>query len=623
MAMLREMRAISKYVFWVVAIAFVGWLGVSQVQQIFSGSPDLVLEIKTGSWLSRLLGVGKTEIRNAQFQQALQSAIQTYQARNGVTQLTAEDRQQLEDQVVEELVRQALIDQATRRLGITVTDDEIRDAAITSPPPEVYSVPDFQTNGQFDPAKWRRFLQSGANEEFKLQLEARYREQIPQSKLLQYITADLYVPDAKLWRVYRDQHDSVTVALLAIGPEQIPDSEVPLSDGEITRYFRAHEDQFKRPASAWLSFVAVPRRPTHADSAAARVRVDSLRNVVGRDETKFEAAARDVSADTVSGRDGGDLGWITRTQANFDTAFLAGLRGLGPGQVSRPVLSSFGYHLIRVDSAKGDSVKVRHILVPVELAGAHRDSVESLADSLDRIVAERDSGWLLDSAAQRLGLPVGHAPKLVDGDRMTLGRYVIPDISIWAFQHRVGETSPVIEAEPAYYVFRLDSVRAEGIAPLSDVRDQVIYAARLEKKRGLWAERARQLATDLKSSPDLIAAAAAHGVRAERLGPFTRLHPPPMLQAEPTALGTAFGLHVGERSDAVIGKNRAFILQLLARHPADSTAWLAQRDAQRESLLQTVRQARVDAYLAALRKRAEIIDRRKEIFRPQDATAGS
>jgi hypothetical protein len=80
---------------------------------------------------------------------------------------------------------------------------------------------------------------------------------------------------------------------------------------------------------------------------------------------------------------------------------------------------------------------------------------------------------------------------------------------------------------------------------------------------------------------------------------------------------------VGQRSGVIVGEHRAFILQSLARSLADSTAWLAQRDAQRESLMQGARQARVEAYLAGLRQRAKVVDRRKDIFRPQNTTAGS
>jgi parvulin-like peptidyl-prolyl isomerase len=611
--MMRTMRENTKWVFYILAISFVGWLvfdvGMGATGGNYGGT-DVVLRIDG------------EPIHLPQYQAALQAAMVQARQRNGGN-LTREDEKQAEDQMVEQLIRNVLLEHETRRLGITVTDQEVRDAAQTSPPPEVFSVPDFQTNGQFDPNKWRRFLQGGANREILLQLEQRYREQIPQAKLLQYITSDLYSSDAKLWRVYRDQHDSVTIALLSIGPEQIADSEVSLSDAEIERFFDEHQNEFTRPASAWLSFVAVPRRPIATDTAAALERAVRLRAEAAASQAKFEEVARRESSDTASGSQGGDLGWIKRNEPGFDAQFLEGLRGLTVGQLSRPTRSSFGYHLIRIDAAKGDSVRVRHILVPIELTGAHRDSVEALTDSLDRLTAERDSGWLLDSVARRFGLPVGKAPKLVEGERMVLGQYVIPDVGVWAFERRPGETSPVIEGEVAYYVFRVDSLMPEGVPPLPEVRDRVLYQARIAKKSTLWRERADQIAAALKSAQSLLDAARARGLAAERHGPFTRLRPPPILQLEPKVVGTAFGLRVGERSGVVVGEHRAFLLESLARKLADSTAWLAQRDAQRESLMQAARQSRVEAYLDGLRQRAKVVDRRKEIFRPQDATAGS
>jgi hypothetical protein len=484
--------------------------------------------------------------------------------------------------MVEQLIRNVLLQHETRRLGITVTDQEVRDAAQTSPPPEVYSVPDFQTDGQFDPNKWRRFLQGGgANPELLLQLEQRYREQIPQAKLLQYITSDLYASDAKLWRVYRDQHDSVTIALLSIGPEQIADSDVSLGDAEIERYYNEHKSEFTRPASAWLSFLAVPRSPSATDTAAALARAERLRAEAATSQSKFEEVARRESSDTASGSQGGDLGWIRRTQQGFDPQFLAGLRGLPVGHVSRLTPSRFGYHLIRIDAAKGDSVHVRHILVPIELAGAHRDSVEALTDSLDRLVAERDSGWLLDSVARRFGLPVGTAPKLVEGSRMVLGRYAIPDVGVWAFERRPGETSPVIEGEAAYYVFRVDSADAgRGPATFGSAGPGGVPGTHRQEGRAV----ARAGGADRRGAP-VRAVPARRGARAWPAGRAARcIHAPPSA-ADPAARAEGGGgrvrLRVGERSGALVGEHRAFLLESLARKLADSTAWLAQRDAQR------------------------------------------
>ena len=612
--MLRQMRAISKYVFWVIAITFIGWLAYGQVQDILAGSRDTVLKVNSD------------EIRLAQYQAALQSANEQLRRRNGLATLTREDEKQVADEVINQLIQSTLLRQEYHRLGITVSDEEVIEAARSSPPPEVMRAPDFQTNGQFDITKWQRFLAAGTAPEFLAQLEARYREQIPEIKLAEYLTADVYVSDAKLWRIYRDQHDSVKIALLAVRPQTIEDSLAPVSDAELQRYFAAHQPDFKRPAVAFLSFVAQPRYPNAADTAAALARARRLRaEVAAGGATKFAAVAKRESSDTVSGARGGDLGWIKRNQQGYDARFLAGLRTLRPGQISQPVLSSFGYHLIRVDAAAGDSIHARHILIPVELQGQHRDYVETRADTLERSAADQENGAVLDSAAARLHLPLGRAPKLVDGDRMTLGRYVIPNVSVWAFEAKVGETSPLIEGEPAYYVFRLDSLIPAGVPPLAAVRDEVLYAARLEKKRVVAREQAQQMAAALGNAADLTRAAAAHGWPVTTLGPFTRISPPPPIQRDPLVVGTAFGLRVGERSGLVVDEGGYFFVASLWRKQADSAAWLAQRDKQRTDLMEPVRQARMQSFLAGLRQQAKILDRRKELFRsaPQNTTAGT
>ena len=102
------------------------------------------------------------------------------------------------------MIQTALLHQAYGKLGITVSDDEIRQAALTSPPPEVTGLAEFQVNGRFDLAKWQQFVTSGSNPEFLLALEQRYRDEIPYVKFLQFLTADVYVSDAHLWRMYRD-----------------------------------------------------------------------------------------------------------------------------------------------------------------------------------------------------------------------------------------------------------------------------------------------------------------------------------------------------------------------------------------------------------------------------------
>jgi parvulin-like peptidyl-prolyl isomerase len=233
---------------------------------------------------------------------------------------------------------------------------------------------------------------------------------------------------------------------------------------------------------------------------------------------------------------------------------------------------------------------------------------------------------VLDSAARRLGLHVSPQYQIIQGDRFTLGRYVIPNVSIWAFEAPVGETSPVIEATPAYYVFQLDSVVEAGVPPLDQIRDRVSAAVRMEKQKAIARRRADSLATALRSAAELASAAAARGLEVQRFGPFTRLRPPSYLAREPLVVGTAFGLHVGERSGLLEGEGGYFIIESVGRKLADSSAWVAQRDVQRAQLRQAAQQARMQQFMEGIRAKAKIVDRRKDIFKAQasaDVEAGA
>src|SRR6266542_906094 len=303
--MMQHMREIAKPVFWVVAISFVGWLAYGQVTEILGGGRDVVLKVN-----------GRV-VRNPQFQTAFQGALEEVR-RQGGGRLTLEDRQQLENQVTDQLIHRLLLQREYRRLGISVSDEEVRQMARSTPPPQILRQvaedPQFQTNGQFDITKWQRYLAS-ATEEFRVQVEQLYRDYLPQRKLEEYLTADVYVPDAKLWRIWRDQHESVTVALLAVHPEDVPDSLAPVSDAELERYYGAHQADFKRPAAAWLSYVALPRIPNAADSAAALARARALRAEIAGGTAKFDDVAKRESADSGTGAGTLDPSQITAPRA--------------------------------------------------------------------------------------------------------------------------------------------------------------------------------------------------------------------------------------------------------------------------------------------------------------------
>jgi hypothetical protein len=108
------------------------------------------------------------------------------------------------------------------------------------------------------------------------------------------------------------------------------------------------------------------------------------------------------SSDTVSGSRGGDLG--TWRKGQFDADFEKAATALPLNTVSEPVLTQFGYHLIEVTKRWPDSTSGRHILIPIEVTGAHRDQLDARADSLEQLAAETPRPAALDTAARALGL---------------------------------------------------------------------------------------------------------------------------------------------------------------------------------------------------------------------------
>jgi len=604
--MLSTMREKTKVVMIVLAVAFVGWL-------VFDVGMGVTGRGKTQS--QDIGSVNGTPIRYQTYIDTYRAVYEQARQQNPGVNFSREEVRELENQAFNQLVQAQLLREEYRRHHIIVTNREIVDAVRRMPPPEITQAPDFQTNGQFDPAKYERFLSSSnANtRQYLLAMEARYAEELPRYKLLQEITSDIYIPDSKLWTVWKDSHDSLTARILVIRAEMIADTAANVTDADARRYYDTHASEFRRPARAQLSFIAVSKRPTAEDSIMLITRVRTLRDsiVKGAD---FAAVASNESADTISARQGGSVGTFSRGQ--MDPAFERAAFALPVGQVSPPVFSTFGIHLIKVDRKTADSVTARHILIPYARIGARLDTLEARADSLDRLVAEQTDRTALDSAARHMSLSVEKGPLLYQGIPYVLGRFRVPDVSVWAFEAHPGETSAVVENAGAYYVFRLDSLWAAGVPPLNEVADEVRVAAAREKKRAAAERLAHEAQTRLSAGMTIDQAAAALGLTATTIGPFTRTSTVPILGTATAAVGSAFRLRPGERSGLMSNDQAFFFLQPERRTQPDSAAWAAQKDTQRAQIIRAARQLRVQAYMESLRRAAKVKDRRAEVMRP-------
>ena len=605
--MLRTMREKTKIIMLVLAVAFVGWL-VFDVGMGVTGRSQ-------GASTRDLGSVNGHPIRYQEWLQTYNATVDQARQRNPGQSLTREEQKSLEDYAFEQLVDAGVLQDAYKRRGIVVSDDEVRDAALRYPPEEVTSARDFQTNGKFDQAKWQRFLASGTQPEFLLALEARYRSELPRMKLLEAVTADIYAPDSKLWRIYRDQHDSVTVKALVVDPDvAVADASVRVTPQDLETWYAANKDSLKLPAAAYLSYVTISKVPLAVDSQAAMQLARAVRDSIVRGAA-FADLAKSESADSASRAQGGELGTFGRGQ--MTPVFEQAAFKLPVGQISPPVVSPFGIHLIKVEKRTKDSVTARHILIPITRTGARLDALESRADSLDRLGAEQTDPAALDSVARKMGLTIEHAGPLYQGQPVVLGSDRVPDVSIWAFEGKKGETSQVIETNANYYVFRLDSSAAAGIPPLAAAQARVRAAVLEQKKRAAAEAIANDAARRLATGQTLEQVAQALRLPIQTVGPFTRTGNVAVLGSASEALGLAFRLRVGEHSGLLQGPAGFFLMEPTRRVRADSAAFEKQKETERSAVIRGARQVRVQAYLDALRREAKVVDNRAQIFKPQ------
>jgi peptidyl-prolyl cis-trans isomerase D len=562
-------------------------------------------QITTGSSVGKVNGRG-IDVRA--YEGEVQRAIEARQ-RQSSEGLGLDEQQAVRNEVWDQFVTSELLQSEYRERGVRVTDDEVVDAIRTTPLPEFFRLPEFQTKGQFDPAKYQKWLTSSVAQQFLPQLEAQYRDQLERAKLFRAVTSDVYLSEPAVWERFRDEHETVKIDLAALVPRTaVPDSAVSVSPAELEAWYQTHKAKLQRPRTIFTSFVSISRLPDASDTAAARARAEAIRKELTGGAPFAEVAKRE-SADTVSGNKGGDLGeW---TKGAFDPAFDSVAFSLKLNEISEPVLTQFGYHLIQISSRTGKKAKGRHILIPIEVTGTHRDRLDAQADSLDRLAAEQLDPAALDTVARALGLTVGRARPLAEGSKIQIGMLTLPDAGGWASQAKVGQISSMIETPFAMYLFRVDSVHPAGIPSLADAKDAVTDTVRTAKKKAATRKLGEELIRRIGSGATLAQAADSLKIPHQVYGPFARLSSP--IQ-DPLVTGTAFGLPAGKHSGLIDSKDGLYVLQVLERTAADSAAFVKDLNQTRAQANQQARQERVQTYVAGLRSTAKIVDNRSKVL---------
>ena len=597
--MMQQLRKSTKWIMILVALAFGGLM-------FFEWGMDITGQ-SSGSFgeIGRVNGTAVTY--DAYY--STYSRLYNVTAANQEEPVTGAQNRELEDQAWDETVTGILIEQELDRRGIVVTDEELRSAARFSPPPALMTAPELQTDGQFDLAKYQRYL--SVLDRVELQgLEDYYRTVILRAKLLRQVGSGVYVSDNDLWNTYRTQNERAGVRFAAFDPHlRISEDEFEITDDEVRDYYDENREDYFVPASARVIVVAIPKALTAADTAAVFARADELRRDI-LDGADFGEVAQAESSDATTAPQGGDLGVFAAGDMvpSFDsTVFAARLN-----RVTEPVRTSYGLHLIEVSRRWArDSAQARHILLPFERYDDSEIALFTAADSLEELGAS----MALAEAASRLGLEADTLSMLETYPIAPLAGDVSEGAE-WAFDPETspGDVSPVYENRSSFYALELVSVDAEHYLTPEQAEVAIRGDIATLKKVDVAMDEARAAAEEVRSGRPLAEVARELGVEVRDAGPFTRTEFVPGLGQYNAAVGTAFGLEVGEVSGAVRANRNAFLIERTASEAADSVAWLDQIDTQRAQLVAALREQRLAEWIDGLRAGADIVDRRDEVL---------
>ena len=409
------------------ALVFAAWGAYGIVNLNFGGSN--VAATANGQTISL------QQARNAWLREQAQVA----QAYGG--NLSAKLRKRLQDQVLEGLIRDALIAERTERLGYRVSEADLIAA--------IRSEPAFQVAGHYSPEAAADVLaQAGISlTQYKSDLGSELRRE----QLTAGIRSSDFLTPLERERAQRLQTEQRQIQYLVF-PTSRFQSTAPISEADIAAYYTAHQADYLIPESVDLRYgqltleqLAASETISDADLRAAyqkdlnqfvtpeRREASHILITFGNDPhaallkaehvlalaragQNFAALAKQYSEDPGSARKGGDLGWVERN--GFVKPFADALFAIPKvGDIVGPIKSQYGYHIIRLDGIQAggakpfDEVKAQ---LSAQLARSRAtDRFGHIEDSLQDQIDQ--PGASLTTLAKQFNLTTGEIPLFLRG----------------------------------------------------------------------------------------------------------------------------------------------------------------------------------------------------------------
>ena len=324
-----------------------------------------------------------------------------------------------------------------------------------------------------------------------------------------------------------------------------------------------------------------------------------------RNGADFAAKAREHGTDGTAAN-GGDLGWVYTGQMvkPFEDAVFRASR---PGLLNEIVETEFGYHIVKINSIKNNTAY--KIGIVEKVIGPSDATANEVYRRAETFAANISSVEDFEEKAEEEGLNVLESRNLTAGERRigTLGdaRQIVQ----WLFRDASeGEVSEIFDLQDQYVVAVMTDETDKGYRPLSDLRNEIMPEVRKKVKGTVIINKLKESKGTLEEIANAYGNdAGVYSTSDLKLSSNTL----PTAGFDPKAVGVAFGLEGGERSDPFAGENGVLIIELqnktLAPEIADYTAY-------KTAIQQEYQQSAGFNIAEAIKDHAEIEDQRYKFY---------
>ena len=558
--------------------------------------------------------VNGQKITPNQFNQAVNAQMDAI--RNSGSQVSDQDLEKVRSQVWNGFIEEYLTKEAIEDLDISVSDEEIIYHLENNPPIDIQRL--FYENNIFNEENYRQALKTSGMIDWT-PIETWMKDYyIPRFKLQQYISMSSVVTENDIKEEFIKRNIDYTISAIHITNASIKDKVSKPTDEELLENYKSRLEDFKRDEKRHISFISWPKVPTSNDTL--RVKQEAIEIIMSYGEgDDFGALANIHTMDPSnqvtpdSGR-GGDLGWFGKGQ--MVQAFEKATFNAKSGSVIGPILTQFGYHIIKVDSIKNKDkdnhqVKAKHILLNINMGQNTRTDLRRKATLFS--YDAQDYGFM--AAQDTHSVQMQPSNYLGQGDIFIAGLGPFRTAVKWSFSTDVGSISDPLETDDFYAVFTLDSISEEGIAPFEDVRSQVITG--MERDRNV--EASSNYANELKAKVETGSSfkSLTESNKTLEYVPSDKKK----LSAAFISLGKSeqlIGALLNSEKNNLIGPvktNRGYgLVKILEISSFDSTTWLSKKDIIKIDLNRIKETTNYQNWMNNLKEKAEIIDNRKFHF---------